>query len=92
MTPCFNAGCLFLCYKMGVKAEGCGYHYPCTAPFLLLAKQLLGRIIMFEKIKQQETINLIIVKLAQIDTKLNSIDKLLKDMQKSVKNTDNKVK
>lgn len=37
MTPCFNAGCLFLCYKVGVKAEGCGYHYPCTPPFLLLA-------------------------------------------------------
>lgn len=47
---------------------------------------------MFEKIKQQETINLIIVKLAQIDTKLNSIDKLLKDMQKSVKNANNKPK
>ena len=47
---------------------------------------------MFEKIKQQETIDLIIAKLAQIDTKLNSIDKLLKDMQKSVKSADNKPK
>lgn len=60
---------------------------------MLLAKQFLkGEIIMFEKIKQQETIELIVAKLAQIDTKLNSIDKLLKDMQKSVKNADNKPK
>jgi hypothetical protein len=86
-------GVFFCAIKQVSKAEGCCYHYPCTPLFLLLAKQFLkGEIIMFEKIKQQETIELIVAKLAQIDTKLNSIDKLLKDMQKSVKNADNKPK
>ena len=47
---------------------------------------------MEKEIKQEELINIIILKLSEINTKLNNMDKLLRNMQKSVLKADNKVK
>lgn len=45
---------------------------------------------MFKDIKNKEILNQILSKLAQIDTKVSSVDKLLKEKPKSVKETENK--
>jgi hypothetical protein len=47
---------------------------------------------MFSEIKNKEVINQILMKLGQMDTKISSIDKVLKDMQKSAKTAENKTK
>jgi hypothetical protein len=47
---------------------------------------------MFSEIKNKEVINQILMKLGQMDTKISSIDKVLKDMQKSDKTAENKTK
>jgi hypothetical protein len=47
---------------------------------------------MFEEIKTKELFNQILGKLAQLDTKLSNIDKLLKEKQKPVKSEENKAK
>ena len=47
---------------------------------------------MFEELKRIEFNNEILSKLAQIDTKLAEMNKLLKDLQKSVRNENTKAK
>lgn len=41
---------------------------------------------MFETLKQQENLKSLIAKLDQIETKINELNKLLKEKQKPVKN------
>ena len=47
---------------------------------------------MFKELKNKESMEIILSKLIQIDSKLSSIDKLIREKQKSVRDTENKAK